>query len=201
MSRRIRRLTAPWCVLREVHPVDKSLLCLMVILLLQSAANMFLPGETSQITRDIDIIVRTSAAAIFGYFLSASFVRSTPAAGQTPGIQPPHILETGAAPPSSGAGSRIGFAAEDPPAPTGGSAEQSPTADRSGAGCLQVMIAASIGLFCLTALLVLRNFVQWGVISAESDSAAAAVTQFRDFISGCVGFLIGSPTHTSQSSS
>lgn len=201
MSRNHSRLTASWCALRHVHPVDKSLLFFMLVLLLQSAANLFFPGDASQFTRDIDVIVRTSAAAIFGYFLSASFVRSTSVSGQAPGIQTPHILDAGAEPLSSGVKSRIGFASEESPPEAGGTAEHLPFTDDSGASCLQVTIAASIGLFCLIVLLVLRNLAQWGLISAESDTAAAAVTQFRDFISGCVGFLIGSPTHTSQSAS
>ena len=60
--------------------------------------------------------------------------------------------------------------------------------------CLQVTIAMGIGLFCLCALLILRNLVQLGIVSPEFDSVQATVIQFRDFISGCVGFLIGTPT-------
>lgn len=61
-------------------------------------------------------------------------------------------------------------------------------------------MATVIGLFCLVTLLVLRNLNQWG-LAVESDSAAASVVQFRDFVSGCVGFLIGCPTHSDKSSS
>lgn len=69
----------PWC---RIHPVDKSLLLFMLILLLQSAVNLFLPASGSSITGDIDIVVRTSAAAIFGYFLSANFIGHDEASGQ-----------------------------------------------------------------------------------------------------------------------
>lgn len=186
------------CAVGHIHPVDKSLLLFMLILLLQSAANMILPGESSQLAGEIDVIVRTSAAAIFGYFLSGNFIRST--SGQSPLPQTPHILETGASDADSGAlKARIGFTPEDSAVPSGGSAVQ-PSASGSSNGCLQISIAAAIGLFCLITLLALRNCIQLGILPEEAGSTAA-VTQFRDFVSGCVGFLIGSPTHTSQSAS
>lgn len=81
---------APLCrcglrgLLDRIHPVDKSLLLFMLVLLIQSAYSMFCPGGTGQAAEDIDIIVRTSAAAIFGYFLSANFIRHTASGGQTP---------------------------------------------------------------------------------------------------------------------
>ena len=45
----------------------------------------------------------------------------------------------------------------------------------------------------LVTLLALRNLSLWDPAEAGSDSATATVSQFRDFVSGCVGFLIGSP--------
>ena len=36
------------------------------------------------------------------------------------------------------------------------------------------------------------------LLPVESDSVAASVVQFRDFVSGCVGFLIGCPTHSNN---
>ena len=54
---------------------------------------------------------------------------------------------------------------------------------------LQVLTTWVIGLFCLLVLLLLR-----GLGAAEEGSATATVAQFRDFVSGCVGFLIGCPT-------
>lgn len=46
---------------------------IMLILLLQSAYNIFLDEPAYQEENTIDVIVRTSQAAIFGYFLSANF--------------------------------------------------------------------------------------------------------------------------------
>lgn len=205
---------APLCrcglrgLLDRIHPVDKSLLLFMLVLLIQSAYSMFCPGGTGQAAEDIDIIVRTSAAAIFGYFLSANFIRHTASGGQTPPAAALRTLETGGGtPPAPGApAARIGFAdtesgAEPAVLETGSAQEESdPPDENSAANCLQVVVATGIGLFCLVTLLVLRNLNQWG-LAVESDSAAASVVQFRDFVSGCVGFLIGCPTHSDKSSS
>lgn len=59
--------------------------------------------------------------------------------------------------------------------------------------CLHQATITAIGLFCLVTLLALRNLSLWDPAEAGSDSATATVAQFRDFVSGCVGFLIGSP--------
>lgn len=195
MSRQRSHLNNLRRAVRRIHPVNKSLLFLMLVLLIQSTVSLFLPGDASQITRDIDVIVRTSAAAIFGYFLSASFLRNAAVSGQATSSQAPHILETGAelSGESTGAKARIGFTSEEPGLESGGTEDQNSSASSSAASCLQITIAAAIGLFCLITLLVLRNSAQLGLLSTDSSSVAAAVTQFRDFISGCIGFLIGSP--------
>lgn len=65
----IFRLRRGWS---RIHPVDKSLLLVLGVLLAQSAYSMFASGG-SQLTRDIDIAVRTASASIFGYFSAAAF--------------------------------------------------------------------------------------------------------------------------------
>ena len=194
-------------LLSRIHPVDKSLLLFMLVLLAQSAYSIFCPGGAGQAAEDIDIIVRTSAAAIFGYFLSANFIRHAASSGQTPVSPTGHTLETGdGMPDSSTPAARIGFSdverEEMPAEPEAGSAREDADSidENSAANCLQVIVATVIGLFCLITLLVLRNLGQWGLVAAESDSTAASVVQFRDFISGCVGFLIGCPAHSDKSS-
>ena len=205
---------APLCrcglrgLLDRIHPVDKGLLLMMLVLLLQSAYSIFCPGETGPTVEEIDIIVRTSAAAIFGYFLSANSIRNTASGGQTPPATTQRTLETGGSvsPPPGEPAARIGFSDTEPgnadpgASPIPGNAQAEISAEDKAANCLQVVVATGIGLFCLVTLLVLRNLSQWGLVSAESDTVASAVVQFRDFISGCVGFLIGCPTHSDKQS-
>lgn len=61
--------------LKMISLVDKFLMLFMLVLLVYSAFNLFNHEDHSQDTNAIDVIVRTSAAAIFGYFLSSNFTK------------------------------------------------------------------------------------------------------------------------------
>ena len=71
--------------------------------------------------------------------------------------------------------------------------EEGTLEERQTAHRLRAAAAAGIGLFCLFTLLVLRNLALWDGAAAGGESATATVAQFRDFVSGCAGFLIGAP--------
>lgn len=187
-------------VFSGVSLVDRCLLVFMLILLLQSAYRIFVPGGDGDRMGDIDIIVRTSSAAIFGYFLSANFMCHTPRKSRTAKNDP--IKETdveleGGTGPTSALRGPIGFAAEPQPELELGGASTRPAEveqeEKKKCAHLQVAVAAGIGLFCLLTLIVLRDLVSWPDGSGESSSVTATIVQFRDFVSGCVGFLIGSP--------
>ena len=68
-------LRAVWRGLREAlgrgPATDRYLMLFMAVLLGQSAYSLLSGGETLAGNREIDVIVRTASAAIFGYFLSA----------------------------------------------------------------------------------------------------------------------------------
>ena len=196
---------SPSC-LRRIHAVDKSLLLFMAVLLAQSVYNLFVPGAAGQATGDIDIVVRTSAAAIFGYFLSANFIQRASSVGQAPAEGQTHILETGSeSSPSAGPVARIGFdtgAEPAEPAQPGDIQIQESSAQTgtAPAGCLQIKVATVIGLSSLAALLVLRNLSQWDLLPVQWEAVSATAAQLRDFVSGCVGFLIGCPTESDSQS-
>ena len=176
-------LNALRTALAGIHPVDRSLLLCMAVLLGQSAYSLFVPGPGGPLADEIDIIVRTAAASIFGYFLSASFLSCGGQSGPSPAAVSGHTMK---AADSGGPMGRIGFAADAPePSPE----NPEPWSAASG-GCVQTSVAAALGLFCLVTLVLLRN-----TGGTPSDSATATVVQFRDFVSGCVGYLIGCPTH------
>ena len=130
-------------LLAGIPPTDRWLLLILAILLGQSAYSLFAGPGSHPESGDIDVIVRTASAAIFGYFLSAR-------GRQGEGI--------------------------------------------AGAGGHMTAAAAAVGLFCLLVLLALRDMAPEDPAAAGSDSATATVAQFRDFISGCVGLLIGAPS-------
>lgn len=104
---------------QQLHLVDRCLLILMAVLLAQSTYTLFFPGGDSQLSGSIDIVVRTSAASIFGYFLSANFAArdqqepSTPSPLQKSAAAPPESTPDSAAAPKN----QIGFVSAPTPPP------------------------------------------------------------------------------------
>lgn len=131
---------------RRVRLVDGCLLTFLAVLLAQSAFSLF--SASSAETEGIDIIVRTSAAAVFGHLLSGG--------GRCP---------------------------QEPRDPA-----------ESRAARFRALAAATIGIFCLLTLLAYRVVLLHCPGFSAPDSAAATVAQLRDFVSGCIGCLIGSPS-------
>lgn len=201
--------------LKHIHLVDKCLMLIMLVLMLQSAVNLFINEPQNQETHTIDIIVRTSAAAIFGYFISANFIRhgnsgTTTKSGinKESGTNPVINIKTDenqqpeVHPPSADRiKNRLGFTvgeSSDLEMDIGDTRilpdhenfyhtdENDP--EKDDAEHLQILVTAAIGFLSLCILLIFRNFMDMTV------SSAGTVSQLRDFVSGCVGFLIGSKT-------
>lgn len=169
----------------------------MVLLLFQSTFNVFANHTITGDAGSIDIIIRTSTAAIFGYFLSTNFIRHASSSS-------PNGTESGTKNvPAESSGeiqNHIGFSAQDTNdignnlELGGASGTRNPEPDHPDASRLQIITAAVIGLFCLVVLMLLRNISLLSADTATSSSATATVSQFRDIVSGCIGFLIGCPT-------
>jgi hypothetical protein len=136
--------------------------------MLQSAINLFLRGEITAEINGIDALMRTSAAGIFGYLVSANFNQHRRRGGE--GRVDRGEAETAAIP--------------APPAVT-----QAEQGEGQSCGRAQVMVVASIGLVSFFSLMVLRTLMPAGALSSGS------LTQFRDFASGSVGFLISCSTN------
>ena len=184
-----------------IHPVDRCLILLAIVLLAQSIYSLFIP-EQSVVAGNIDTMVRTSLASVFGYFLSANFnAGSSEQLNQKSTNSPDTISQEEMV---------LSVASEEPietqqitePQETetvtqeelssSKSSRISPTCSR-----LQIFLAAGIGLVCLVSLMILHCFPALAE-QAVSGSSAATVTQFRDLVSGCIGFLIGCPVHRSS---
>lgn len=192
--------------LKRVHLIDKCLLVFMTIFMIQSGYTLFTQytAETQDIN-SIDVIVRTSAAAIFGYFISSNFVRrdslkDAPTSGGS--LQSPEIKEITTAKESQISQepqevgrikNQIGFAAPNPSPKAelqDGKGEVLETEEERTtiAAELQIVIISVIGITSLCILLIYRDFFEMTAASVGS------LSQLRDFVSGCVGFLIGSTT-------
>lgn len=186
--------------LAAIHPVDKGLLLFMVALLLQSVYSIFSQTGPNQISGDIDIIVRTSTSAIFGYFLSANFTNRTAVSQAAHAAAP--VLMTAAPPDSGTPKNQIGFTDKSTALQTGSTRTTAlkPQSTFSESSRLQIVTITAIGLFCLLTLLFIRNIEPNGDSFLSSDSATATIVQFRDFVSGCVGYLIGYPSWSQNQS-
>lgn len=175
--------------LSTLHLADKCLLIFMGILLFQSAYNIFFHGVAAHGNDTLDIIIRTTAAAIFGYFISANFQNGTKSAVQNEQNKRDSLTLDASSTDGKPMG-RIGFSAktdalELPTENTGISFENKPKCRNH----LQILVIACIGLFSLITLIIFRNYA---VLNAV---ATATLSQLRDFVSGSVGFLIGHSTH------
>ena len=57
--------------IRKLKLVEIYLIIIMIILLLQSVATLFLPSRQEDTNDRIDVVLRTTMASIFGYFVSS----------------------------------------------------------------------------------------------------------------------------------
>lgn len=153
-------------VRRRIRLTDACLLLFMIILMMQSVYNLFfrelngLEGAGA-----IDVIIRTTTAAIYGYFIGAGFLRDEQILEQEGKIDAPMTKIRDA---------EINQAL---------SIQANYIKQRARQ---QIIIVATIGIFSLIILLVVNN-----VVIELPTTAIATVSQLRDFVSGSVGLLIG----------
>ncbi len=166
----------PGSTLGQIALVDWFLLLFMAVLLGHTVFIAFF-GAPPEETSAVDVIVRTSAAAIFGCFLSRNSLQTSPAAAAPP---PPSLGGGGAA----GLTGRIGFSLSDSPQEPLTAGAASSSAGDGSCRRFQVCAVSCIGLFSLILLLLMRDGI------AGNASMTAAASQLRDFVSASVGFLV-----------
>lgn len=176
----LSRITSWWL---RLHLVDRLLLIFMVILLAQSARSLFFYECVSQNSDALHTAIRTTAASIFGYFISAGFrganqdgtsmqTESDSPAGQNKSRKP-----TAQTSPSETEGSIIEARSKTMVDQSDESTEQRLRQ--------QMLIVGMIGISSLLMLVIACDSTQ------DTTNASAALSQLRDFVSGSVGFLIG----------
>ena len=162
----------------------------MLILLLQSAYNIFLDEPAYQEENTIDVIVRTSQAAIFGYFLSANFANRNIKKNnnntknnriKNENINSKNSLKT--------VENSIGFttgADNNNDYKLGNIDIENEDEQSSDLDCSkhQIIIVTLICVSCLIILLTFRDFCE------VTPRVASKVSQLRDFVSVGVGFLV-----------
>lgn len=153
-KRRMERLLYKVCI------VDRFLLVFLFFLFLYMIIDIFFGADASHERNTIDIIVRTSMAAIFGYFISSNFTEKS----DTLSAQ------------STDSGDTF-------------SEGNAPTRHCSR---IQVTIVASIGIFSMIILFITRFYQDL------TPELSATISQLRDFVSACIGFLISCGKNISE---
>lgn len=157
--------------IRLMRLTDKFLFFYLFILLLQMTHTIF-QESTSQVYASVDTMMRTTAATIFGYFISATFEKEE---------DPPAPEEETERMASANTDNKDLISSEK-------KSNVPLEKDLCRRACRihqQTMIIAGIGVLSLTILIFLRNF------SVELPQGPTPVSLMQDFIVGSIGFLIG----------
>lgn len=148
--------------LRHMRLSDRCLCLFLLFLLLQSAWHIFLPPDLTKEFDAMDAMIRSSAATIFGYFISNAFGNM------------PEKNETEISLKSREKNSTESLS-DGNPLP-------------SGTNCRirqQILIVAGVGFFSLVIITFVRLY------TSPSHDAIASLSQFQDFLVGSIGFLVG----------
>ena len=145
--------------LDAISLIDKILMAYMGILLVYIAIHLIW-GATLQESTSVDTIIRTSASAIFGYFISNNFIRSNS---------------------DTESKSKMNIQAQSDLIQ-----QEKNTAVNTSVCCsrLQIIVVSAIGFIALVLLLISRNYTQ------TTPEFSATVSQLRDFLSASIGFLV-----------
>lgn len=187
----VRRILGSICI------VDWFLMIFMLILFCYLVFHLFIIGSVSQDTGSIDVIVRTSIASIFGYFISSNFIR-TDVSITTQNTDDPNIQLSSTSADTSPyhrTSAQIGFQTSmSSPSEELGKISFSENASIPTRPCkkTQIIVVSVIGLISLVLLFVIRYFQN---ITPEST---ATISQLRDFVSACIGFLISCGKNTTH---
>lgn len=161
--------------LKRIKLVDRCLIIFMIILMTQSIYNLFFNEGILQNTNVIDIVVRTTTAAIFGYFLSSNFMGKYNNK-QADCAKKVEVLDKNII------GDHNDNKQEVPVNDSKGENEVQNVSSNQ-----QIIIATVIGVVSLIVLIIARNH------NLINSTTTATISELRDFVSGSVGFLLGCP--------
>ena len=170
---------------KETHISDKALIIIMLILLIQSIHNLFNPEPTEATALSINIIIRTSIASIFGYFLSENFLKNdltkSNNSNTTIPINKNKIDDNNS---EDNTNNLISY---------NNNQKSSNSKEYICNKTLQIIVALIVCIISLLSLIIGNSF------NLIPPSANPTVIQFRDLISGCIGFLVGHSSNSKKS--
>ena len=160
--------------------IDKSLVVIMIICIFQICYNLITHDFINNANDNVDVFIRSTAASIFGYFISANFIRSeTSSEWDSPssfGTTPP-------SPPETVNKNELAKAQQ----PMTSECKHSSSYD---ARQLQIFIVTIIAIISLVCIIIVRNCY------TPTLESLPAISQLRDFVCSSVGFLLGFPTNS-----
>lgn len=177
---------------KEIAISDKALIIIIFILLIQCIYNLFTPEPINSNEITICIVVRTSVASIFGYFLSENFLNHNKAQVKSPATKINALSQDNSTKNNSKIYNNydINKIDEKNKSVINKSTSKYYICNRT----LQVIIALSVCIIALTSLLIAYDF------NLVSEDSSPTIIQFRDLIGSCVGFLLGSSKNTTKTS-
>lgn len=150
----------------KISLIDKCLLVILAIIFIQTAFNLFECGTEFSDKNAVDVIIRTSSGAIFGYFISANFMPAKSNRDSKSKIDSLTLIQNE-------------IYVEN-------NIDLNQTGDKQGYLCNRYQVII-ITIICITSLLILiigRNLLEF------TSQSAPIVSQLKDFVSASIGFLI-----------
>lgn len=181
----------------EIAISDKALIIIMFILLLQCIYNLFMPEPSTNNGISINVIVRTTVASIFGYFLSENFLKHEVI--KSSDSNSPIIVTINEDELDDKDGKEKYLKDEDKNCKIESKNKSNNlSTDLKYYICnksFQVIIALSVCVIALSSLIIGYDF------NLIPEEANPSIIQFRDLISSCVGFLLGCSKNDSNKNS
>ncbi len=169
---------------KRTRLIDRCLLIFMAVLMGQLIVSVFIKSQGGSAANVVDAVIRTSIAGIFGYFISANFMKGGSSVKATPKVNSKELCD------------EIYSVAGDISAKLSEQDNKVNTMlesqKESGNTKIQLIIITAIGLTALITLLIARH---WTTLDTSST---APLAQLRDIFCGTIGFLLGHPPEKSS---
>ncbi|MDY3361447.1 MAG: hypothetical protein SOY04_13820 [Clostridium celatum] len=164
----------------EISFKDKGLILIMIILIIQCIHNLYTPDPTNTDYVTVNVMIRTSVASIFGYFLSSNFLVRNKEEESYIDEENDYkfkILQNELQ--EDNIRGKVETEYDE---------EKEITREKERYFCNKTLQNAIAIILCITIIISLIIGVNFNIVPAGADSK---ISQFRDLISGCIGFLLG----------
>ena len=179
----------------------------MMILMGQSIYNLFVNEANLNGGATIDILIRTTEASVFGYFLSANFIKKDRVfkgnsnSKKEESIRDDENKDITRRMIDDNSENAVDYINDNTKNANNyvqskqdkyTSNYKNNNYDEDSTTEQQIIIVTVIGIISLISIIMARDF------NIDTTVSSATISQLRDFVSGSVGFLLGCPTKTNK---